>query len=62
MALVPIIPVNKIRDFKRDDLLGSFPNKEKPSLLVLSQENKTSILKSIRSLVRYLEKSQAIIQ
>lgn len=56
-ALLPIIPVKKIREFKTDDL-ASLPNKVTPSLAsILNEEDKKTILLSIRSLVRHLEQS-----
>ena len=56
-GLLPIIPVKKIRELKRDSLLASLQNKEKPPLLisVISQKNRRSILDSIHSLMKHLE-------
>lgn len=54
-TLLPILPIKKIRELNRDGLLTSLPSKEKPPLRVLREEDKKSILLSIRSLVRHLE-------
>lgn len=54
MALLPIIPIKKIRDLGKDSLFSSLPSKEKPPLSIMSEDNKKAILLSIRSLVRHL--------
>lgn len=54
-TLIPIVPVQKIKELKRDSTLSSLPSKEKPPLLILSPEEKKAILLSIQSLVRHLE-------
>lgn len=54
-ALLPIIPIKKIKELRRDGLFASLSSKEKPPLRILSEEDKKAILLSIRSLVRHLE-------
>ena len=53
--LIPILPIEKIKELKIDRLLAVLPNREKPSLTSLNEKDKRTILLSIRSLVRNLE-------
>lgn len=55
-TLIPILPIEKIKELKMDRTLAALPNREKPFLTVLNEEDKKTILLSIRSLVRHLEK------
>ena len=56
-TLIPILPINSIKETKTNELFRSLASKEKPPLLALNFEDRKTILLSIRSLVRYLASS-----
>jgi len=54
-ALLPILPIKKIKELEKDRTQPFLPRKEKPPLVILDQKDKKAILLSIRSLIRHLE-------
>ena len=58
--LIPILPIESLKESKADELFHSLASKEKPPLLDISPEGKKTVLSSIRSLIRHLEQSPII--
>ena len=42
--LLPIVPIKRIKELKKDQMLASLPSKQKPPLSILRPEDKNSIL------------------
>ena len=54
-ALLPILPIKKIKELEKDRTQPFLSRKEKPPLVILDQKDKEAIFLSIRSLIRHLE-------